>query len=105
MRAAQLAHQSPDGLAHRAAGEVELHWSRPPQTIAGFAPSINCRFPAVHRGEKWTGYFGAPRYASAALGRRLLEAENREWVALALRILDGLDERQISRYSATATAK
>lgn len=29
MRATQLAHESPDRLAHRGADEVELHWSRP----------------------------------------------------------------------------
>jgi creatinine amidohydrolase/Fe(II)-dependent formamide hydrolase-like protein len=73
------------------------------------APSVTGKDPAdlmrIAAGEKWTGYFGAPRYASAALGRRLLETENREWVALALRILDGLDERQIPRYTATPIAK
>ena len=47
----------------------------------------------------WPGYFGAPRHASAELGRRLLEAENHQFVALALRILDGLDERQVPRFS------
>jgi creatinine amidohydrolase/Fe(II)-dependent formamide hydrolase-like protein len=47
----------------------------------------------------WPGYFGAPRYASAELGRRLVEAENHQFVALALRILDGLDERQVPRFS------
>ena len=47
----------------------------------------------------WPGYFGAPRYASAELGRRLVEAENHQFVTLALQILDGLDERQIPRLS------
>ena len=45
----------------------------------------------------WPGYFGAPRHASAELGRRLIEAEHQQFVGLALRILDGLDERQIPR--------
>jgi creatinine amidohydrolase/Fe(II)-dependent formamide hydrolase-like protein len=45
----------------------------------------------------WPGYFGAPRHASAELGRRILDAEARQYVALALRILDGLDERRIPR--------
>jgi creatinine amidohydrolase/Fe(II)-dependent formamide hydrolase-like protein len=45
----------------------------------------------------WPGYFGAPRHASAELGRRLIEAEHRQFVTLALRILDGLDERQVPR--------
>jgi hypothetical protein len=43
----------------------------------------------------WPGHFGAPRHANAELGRRLVEAENQQYIALALRILDGLDERQV----------
>jgi len=77
-----------------------------PAAVAN-APSVTGKdFPDLRRiaaGEKWTGYFGAPRHASSALGRRLLEAGNRELVALALRILDGLDDRQIPRRSATIT--
>jgi creatinine amidohydrolase/Fe(II)-dependent formamide hydrolase-like protein len=65
------------------------------------APSVTGKDLAdlqrIATGDNWTGYFGAPRYASAALGRRLLKAANQEFVALALRILDGLDERQISQ--------
>ena len=53
----------------------------------------------IASGAGWPGYFGAPRHASAELGRRVVEAENRQYVALALRILDGLDERQIPRFS------
>ena len=78
-----------------------------PAAVAN-APSVTGKDLAdlrrIAAGEKWTGYFGAPRYASAALGRRLLEAQNRENVALALRILDGLDERQIPRYAAAIIA-
>jgi hypothetical protein len=47
----------------------------------------------------WPGYLRAPRYASAELGRRLVDAENQQFVALALQILDGLDERQVPRLS------
>lgn len=68
------------------------------------APSVTGKDLAdlrrIAAGEKWTGYFGAPRHASSPLGRRLLEEANRDQVALALRILDGLDERQVPRYSA-----
>ena len=44
VRAAQLAHEGPDRLAHRGGHEVELHWSRPSATmprrlIAGFETS------------------------------------------------------------------
>ena len=65
------------------------------------APSITGReFADLQRlaaRPDWPGYFGAPRHASAELGRQLVEAENRQYVALALRILDGLDERQVPR--------
>jgi len=94
------------------AGLGEHSWTmtlRPdlvPATIAN-APSVTGKDLAdlrrIAAGDKWTGYFGAPRYASAELGRRLLEAQVAEVVALALRILDGLDERQIPRYTAMMT--
>jgi creatinine amidohydrolase/Fe(II)-dependent formamide hydrolase-like protein len=68
------------------------------------APSITGKdFPdlmRIARSEGWPGYFGAPRYATAELGRRLIEARNREFVSLALRMLDGLDDRQVPRYVA-----
>ena len=94
------------------AGLREHSWTmalRPdlvPPTIAR-APSVTGKDLAdlrrIAAGDKWTGYFGAPRYASAELGRRLLEAQVAEVVALALRILDGLDERQVPRYTAMMT--
>jgi hypothetical protein len=77
-----------------------------PATIAN-APSVTGKDLAdlrrIAAGDTWTGYFGAPRYASPELGRRLLEAQIAEVVALAMRILDGLDERQIPRYAAMIT--
>jgi hypothetical protein len=91
------------------AGLGEHSWTmalRPdlvPATIAR-APSVTGKDLAdlrrIAAGDTWTGYFGAPRYASAELGRRLLEAQIADVVALAMRILDGLDERQIPRYTA-----
>ena len=78
-----------------------------PAAVAN-APSVTGKDLAdlrrIAAGANWTGYFGAPRYASSELGRRLLEAHNREQVALALRILDGFDERQIPRYAAAMIA-
>ena len=50
VRTAQLAHQSPDRLAHRGGRRSRTHWSRSPAEMAGFAVSINGRFSAVHRG-------------------------------------------------------
>ena len=75
-----------------------------PATIAR-APSVTARdFADLQRiaaRQDWSGYFGAPRHASAELGQRLVEAENRQYVALALRILDGLDERKVPRFAVT----
>lgn len=91
------------------AGLGEHSWTmalRPdlvPATIAK-APSVTGKDLAdlrrIAAGDTWTGYFGAPRYASAELGNRLLEAQIGAVVALAMRILDGLDERPIPRYTA-----
>jgi creatinine amidohydrolase/Fe(II)-dependent formamide hydrolase-like protein len=65
------------------------------------APSVTGRdFADLQRlaaSPDWPGYFGAPRHASAELGRRLIDAENQQFVTLALSILDGLDERQVPR--------
>ena len=46
--------------------------------------------------EGWPGYFGAPRYASAALGQRIMDACAEKVNAVALRILDGLDYRKLT---------
>ena len=54
------------------------------------------------RESDWPGYFGAPRYATAEIGRAVLAAENGARVAVALRILDGADERTMPRFSARA---
>ncbi|HKH90756.1 MAG TPA: creatininase family protein [Gemmatimonadaceae bacterium] len=45
----------------------------------------------------WPGYFGAPRHASAELGRRRMRMRRDSLVALALRALDGAELHQIPR--------
>jgi hypothetical protein len=47
----------------------------------------------------WPGYFGAPRLATAEVGRASRAAADGLLVGLALRILDGLDERTVDRYA------
>jgi len=47
----------------------------------------------------WPGYFGAPRYATAAMGQALLARLLREPIETAMKILDGADERTMPRYS------
>ena len=44
MRTAELAHQSPDRLAHGRLDEVELHQSRPLAEMAGFTVSASGHF-------------------------------------------------------------
>jgi hypothetical protein len=49
----------------------------------------------------WPGYFGAPRYATPALGRRIVKADSGWLIDITLQLLDGkVDERQIARVSA-----
>jgi len=71
----------------------------------GTAPSITARDrPELYRiaaGTDWPGYFGAPRFATPDLGRRVFEGD-REWnLSMAFRLLDGeVDERNIGRVAA-----
>ena len=71
----------------------------------GAAPSITARdFPALYRiaaGADWPGYFGAPRYATPVIGRRVFEGDKDWIVSMAFRLLDGeADERNIARVAA-----
>jgi creatinine amidohydrolase len=49
------------------------------------------------RAPGWPGYFGSPRLATAARGAQALDGEAKTAIDYALKILDGLDERQILR--------
>ena len=69
------------------------------------APSMTAReLPDVFRiaaGADWPGYFGAPRYATPEIGRRVFEGDSSWLVSTAFRLLDGqADERSIARVSA-----
>jgi len=48
--------------------------------------------------DNWPGYFGSPRLASAAFGALVWKHQSSQFVEFALKILDGLDERQVPRY-------
>jgi creatinine amidohydrolase/Fe(II)-dependent formamide hydrolase-like protein len=50
-------------------------------------------WPALVRGVDWPGYAGSPRLASAALGAGAMRDRAAGVIAVALQILDGLDER------------
>ena len=51
----------------------------------------------IAKAEHWPGYFGSPRLASAAFGATLWKVFSSRIVDVALKILDGLDYRQIER--------
>jgi len=51
----------------------------------------------VARRPDWPGYFGAPRLATAELGRRRMRMRRDSLVAIALRALDGADLRPLPR--------
>lgn len=53
----------------------------------------------VARTQDWPGYIGSPRLATADRGARLMQYRAAWTNALALAILDGLDEREIPRYA------
>lgn len=52
----------------------------------------------IARSDDWLGYLGSPRLASAAHGAQEWEALSTHLVDLALKILDGLDYRELQRY-------
>jgi creatinine amidohydrolase/Fe(II)-dependent formamide hydrolase-like protein len=54
------------------------------------------------RSGNWLGYLGSPRLATAAYGALKMRSDANEFNRLALAILDGLDERTITRVSDVA---
>jgi creatinine amidohydrolase len=75
-----------------------------PSTVAQ-APSITAHdAPDAFRiaaGSDWPGYFGAPRYATPDMGRRVFAGDIEWLVSNAFQLLDGqADERTIARVAA-----
>jgi creatinine amidohydrolase/Fe(II)-dependent formamide hydrolase-like protein len=73
-----------------------------PASIASAPPATGASFPDLVRlaeAPGWTGYFGSPRLASAALGAQVYASEKDFVVALALRVLDGWDPSGEPRYA------
>ena len=66
--------------------------------------TANNPFEAVRlaKSRDWLGYIGSPRLATAAYGARAMRRDANEYNRLALAILDGLDERTITRVSDVA---
>lgn len=89
------------------AGAVEtslMLFLRPDLVSPGFARAeayIGQDWPAlvrIAREASWPGYFGAPATATAAQGARIFDAIRAAAVDHALKILDGLDHRTVSRF-------
>ena len=64
----------------------------PPVTARGFGAVVQ-----IAQSEAWTGYFGSPRLANLDYGKRAWEVGSNELVAIALRILDGWNFRELPR--------
>ncbi len=56
----------------------------------------------IARDPAWPGYFGAPRYATAAYGEAVMRQRAANYNRSALAILDGKDPREIPRYATAA---
>jgi creatinine amidohydrolase len=67
------------------------------------APSVTAKdFPdmvRIARQDGWPGYWGSPRYASAAIGAYSFHKLSDQINSLALQILNGLDWRKLPRFS------
>lgn len=76
-----------------------------PLTYLGAKPfTANNMSEAVQhaQADNWLGYIGSPRLANASYGARIMHYEANQLNALAIAILDGLDERTITRLSDVA---
>jgi creatinine amidohydrolase/Fe(II)-dependent formamide hydrolase-like protein len=67
------------------------------------APDLTAPGPGEWRAaaakRDWPGYVGAPRFTDFELGRWIYAREAQGCTSLALRLLDGLDERTVPRYA------
>ena len=85
---------------HAGADETsQLFFLRPDLIAPDFdkAPSLTAHDFADHiriaKADGWTGYFGAPRLATAAMGAVEFQRSSQNLITVALQILDGLDYR------------
>jgi creatinine amidohydrolase len=90
---------------HAGADEHSQLFFLQPDLIApdfGKAPSLTAHDFADHvriaTSKGWPGYFGAPRFATAAMGAQEFERSSQTLIKVALEILDGKDPRTIPRY-------
>jgi hypothetical protein len=69
------------------------------RTLPPFAGNTPAEISQVAKRPDWLGYFGSPRLATATYGAQLMQYRAARDIALAIAILDGLDERDIPRYA------
>jgi hypothetical protein len=95
-----------EGLTvHAGADEhSQLFFLRPDLVAPDFAnaPSVTAQnfedLQRIAKTEGWAGYFGAPAFATAAMGAQEFLRSSANLIDVALQILDGLDVRAIPRY-------
>ena len=82
---------------------LEPHLVKPGlATATSFAATSPEQISEVARKKTWPGYFGAPRFATAAHGAAVMKQRLDLYARLALEILDGKDPRSIPRFSTLA---
>jgi creatinine amidohydrolase/Fe(II)-dependent formamide hydrolase-like protein len=94
-----------DGFSvHAGAAETSDMLFLRPDLVSTSQPKAETRSGAdwsalvrIARESSWPGYFGAPHLATAAQGARIDRAATDAAVAYALKILDGMDPRDIPR--------
>lgn len=69
---------------------------------APFTGSAFSELAQIAKGDDWPGYFGSPRLATAAFGAQVMRYRAARYNAVALAILDGMDDREIPRYAGVA---
>jgi creatinine amidohydrolase len=72
----------------------ESYKSAPSLTGANFGELVG-----IAKRDEWPGYFGAPRFATAALGAVEFKRSSENLNMVALQILDGMDPKKISRWA------
>lgn len=98
--------QEEEGLPiHAGVGETsEMLFIRPDlvdqgyKTARPYASSNMEGIVKISRQPGWPGYFGSPRLSTVRHGESLWNREASRTIDLAMKILDGLDERTIERY-------
>jgi creatinine amidohydrolase len=67
-----------------------------------FAGNAFGELTRIAKADDWPGYFGSPRLATAAFGAQVMRDRASRYNALALAILNGMDDRGIPRYADVA---